>query len=163
MDVLQLIDKLEQLVVSGGRLPLSTRIIVDEQQFLDVIDQLRVTVPEEIKQARRVSSESERVLEQAESEAEKIINTAREQATLMLQDTEIVRAAEEKAALILQSAHEQADEVRLGADQYAMDVLSGLENELTKLLITARKGRATLDRKVSRSGPLGSEPPNGAE
>lgn len=160
MDVLQLIDKLEQLVISGGRLPLSTRIIVDEQQILDVIDQLRVTVPEEIKQARRVSSERERVLEQAESEAEKIINTAREQATLMLQDTELVRAAEEEAARVIQNAHDQADEVRLGADHYAMEVLSGLENELTKLLITARKGRATLDRKPGRPTP---EAYNGSE
>ena len=97
MDVLQLIDKMEQLVSSGPRLPLSSRTMVDEQEFLDLIDRLRVAVPEEMKQARRFTQERDKVLMQAEAEAEKIIAAAGERASQMLQDNELVRAAREEA------------------------------------------------------------------
>lgn len=153
MDVLQLIDRLEQLVSAGTRLPLSSRTIIDEQEFLDIIDQLRVTVPEEIKQARRVSQERERVMLQAEAEAEKILNAAQERATLMLQDNELVRRAQDEAQRILEDADHEAEGTRRGADEYAADVLGNLEAELAKLLATTRKGRATLDRSLHRPDP----------
>lgn len=148
MDVLQLIDRLEQLVSAGTRLPLSSRTIIDEQEFLDIIDQLRVTVPEEIKQARRVSQERERVMLQAEAEAEKILNAAQEQATRMLQENSLVQRAQDEAERILNDAARTAEEIRQGADEYAAEVLTGLETELSRLLATTRKGRATLDRTL---------------
>jgi hypothetical protein len=151
VDVLQLIDRLEQLVSAGTRLPLSSRTMIDEQEFLDIIDRLRVAVPEELKQARRFTQERERVLMQAEAEAEKIIAGAQERATLMLQETEMVRLAKEESRRILAEMETEAEDVRRGADQYAFDVLAGLENELTKLLATTRKGRATIDRHTLRS------------
>jgi cell division septum initiation protein DivIVA len=151
VDVLQLIDRLEQVVSAGTRLPLSSRVIIDEQEFLDVIDQLRVTVPEEIKQARRFSQERDRVLAQAESEAEKIIQAAQERATVLLQENEIVRMADDEAKRVVAEADRYAEDLKRGADQYTFEVLSGLENELTKLLVTTRKGRATLDRSAHRS------------
>lgn len=144
IDVLQLIDRLEQLVSSGTRLPLSSRTMVDEQEFLDIIDQLRVTVPDEVKQARRVSQEKDRVILQAEEEADKILNTARERATQMLQENELLRQAQEDAQRLLAEAQRDAAEIRRGADLYALEVLGGLENELTKLVATVRKGRASL-------------------
>jgi hypothetical protein len=150
VDVLQLIDRLEQLVSSGTRLPLSSRIMIDEQEFLDIVDQLRVTVPEEMKQARRFSQERDRVLQEAEQEAEKVINAAQERALLMLQDNEIVRLAQDEARRLLDEGEQYADEIKRGADVYALEVLSGLESELTKLLVTTRKGRATLDRSAHR-------------
>lgn len=151
MDVLQLIDRLEQLVSSGTRLPLSSRTMIDEQEFLDIIDQLRVTVPEEMKQARRFSQERERVMQQAEAEAEKILGAAQERATQMLQENDLVRRASDEAERVLGEAENQAEEIRRGADAYAFEILAGLENELTKLLATTRKGRATLDRTAHRT------------
>jgi hypothetical protein len=124
--------------------------MIDEQEFLDIIDQLRVTVPEEMKQARRFSQERDRVLQQAEQEAEKVINTAQERAMLMLQDNEIVRLAQDEARRLLNEGEQYVDEIKRGADVYALEVLSGLEGELTKLLVTTRKGRATLDRSAHR-------------
>ncbi len=116
-----------------------------------VSGRLRVAVPEELKQARRFSQERERVIQQAEAEAEKILAAAQERATLMLQETELMRRAKEDERRLLSAAESQADEVRRGADQYAFDVLAGLENELTKLLATTRKGRATIDRTAYRA------------
>ncbi len=150
MDILQLIDRLEQLVNSGTRLPLSSRTMIDEQGFLDIIDQLRVSVPEEMKQARRFSQERERVMQQAESEAEKILSAAQEQATILVQDNDLVRRANDEARRLVGDAERQAEETRYGADQYAIEVLAGLDSELTKLLATTRKGRATLEKASRR-------------
>jgi hypothetical protein len=150
VDVLQLIDRLEQLVTSGTRLPIASRTMIDEGAFLDIIDQLRVSVPEEIRQARRFSTERERVMEQAEAEAQKVIATAHERAMLMLQDNDLVRSATEEAQRRLAEAELEAEEIRRGADQYAFEVLSSLDQELTRLLVTTRKGRATLDRASRR-------------
>jgi len=138
-------------VSSGTRLPLSSRTIVDEQEFLDIIDQLRVTVPDEVKQARKVSHEKDRVIQQAEDEAVKIINAARDRATLMLQENELIHQAEEQARQMIETAQREADDIRQGADAYAMEVLNGLETELTRLLATVKKGRATLDRSPHRA------------
>jgi dsDNA-specific endonuclease/ATPase MutS2 len=158
MDVLQLIDKLEQLVNSGTRLPLSSRTVIDEQEFLDIIDQLRIMVPDEIKQARRVSSERDRVMQDAEAAAEKIIGEAEERVRLMLDDSEITRLADQTARQIVNEAEAKAEQIRRGADEYALEVLSGLENEMTKLLVTVRKGRATLDRSSHRSAEFATSP-----
>lgn len=146
MDVLQLIDRLEQLVSSGTRLPLSSRTIIDEQEFLDIIDQLRVTVPEEIKQARRVSQERERVMLQAETEAEKILTSAQEQAARMLQEDEVFRRAQDEAERLLSEAEREAEDIRQGADDYAAEVLTQVEGELTRLMAMTRNGRAALAR-----------------
>ena len=123
MDVLQLIDKLEQLVNLGTRLPLSSRTVIDEQEFLDIIDQLRIIVPDEIKQARRVSSERDRVMNDAEAAAEKIIGEAEERVRQMIEDSEITRLAELTARQIVDEAEANAEQVRRGADEYAMEVL----------------------------------------
>jgi hypothetical protein len=148
MDVLQLIDRLEQLVSAGTRLPLSSRTMIDEQGFLDIIDQLRVSVPEELKQARRFTQERERVMQQAEAEAAKIISAAQERATQMLQENDLIRRAEDEAGHLVAVAEQEAEDTRLGADHYAAEVLTGLEQELTRLLVTARRGKATLDRST---------------
>jgi vacuolar-type H+-ATPase subunit H len=148
IDVLQLINRLETLVNSGTRVPLTSRAIVDEQEFLDIIDQLRVAVPEELRQAKRVSQDRDRVISQAQSEADRLIESAREQAMLLLQEDQKVRDALEYAARITADATQEAEEIKRGADAYATEILDGLENELMKLLATVRRGKATLQRSV---------------
>lgn len=158
IDVQQLIDRLESLVTNGMRLPLSSKALIDEQEFLDIIDQLRVSIPEEVKQARRVSQEKDRVILHAETEAGKIINSARDQANLMLQESDLVRQAEEQAQQIVNAADGRAVEICQGADQYASDVLAGLETELSKVLGIVRKGRATLERSTREKSPYELSP-----
>ncbi|MBI4321343.1 MAG: ATPase [Chloroflexi bacterium] len=151
IDVLHLIDRLESLVTSGVRIPLSSKSLIDEQEFLDIVDQLRVAIPDEIKQANRVNSERENVIGHAKSEADKIVSNAQEQAAFMLKDSELVNSAQQRAQSVLAEAERRAEEIRVGADSYALDVLSGLENELTRLLAQVRKGRASLERTVKES------------
>lgn len=143
--ILQLIDRLEALVTDGVRFPLTSKAVVDEHEFLDIIDQLRVAVPEEIKQARRVTVEKDRVIGGAQTEAEKIVSEAQERAQTMLKDNELVKSAEQQAQTIITEAQATAREIRDGADDYALQVLMGLETELNRLVAQVRRGRATLE------------------
>jgi len=152
-EVLQLIERLESLVSGGTRVPLTSRSLVDEQEFINIIDQIRAAVPEEVRQAKRLSQEKERVISQAQSDADKILNAAREQAMSQLQENEFVRQAQEQADAYVRDAIQRAEDVRRGADQYALAALDELEQQLTRLLATVRKGKATLERSLYSSGP----------
>jgi cell division septum initiation protein DivIVA len=148
IEVLHLIDRLEALVSGGTRVPLTSRSLVDEQEFIDILDQIRSSVPEEVRQAKRLSQEKDKVIQQAQAEADKILNAAREQATALLQENELVRLAQEQADAYVRDAIQRAEDVRRGADQYALAALDELEQQLTRLLATVRKGKATLERSL---------------
>jgi cell division septum initiation protein DivIVA len=139
------------------RFPMTSKFLIDEQDFLDIIDQLRVAIPEEIKQARRITVEKDRVMGQVQTEADKILITAQERAAVMLQDNEVVRMAEQRAQAILTEAEARAEEVRQGADQYALDILQNLETEMSRTLAQVKKGKATL-QKVQQENAMLREP-----
>ncbi len=145
-EVEKLIDRLENLVNSAKRVPLSTMVMVDEQAFLDVIDQLRVAYPEEIRQARRVSQERDRMLAQAQTDADKLVQQAQRRADELVAENEVVQAAEAKAEEVRVAAEARANELRQWADHYVLQALSGLDDELSRLLAQIRRGRALIDR-----------------
>lgn len=145
-EVEKLIDRLENLVNTAKRVPLSTMVMVDEQAFLDVIDQLRVAYPEEIRQARRVSQERDRMLAQAQTDADKLVQQAQRRADELVGESELVQAAEAKAEEVRVAAEARANELRQWADHYVLQALSGLDEELSRLLAQIRRGRALIDR-----------------
>lgn len=140
IDILHLVDRLEELVVEGRAIPFSGRVVLDEERFLDIVDQMRVTIPEEIKKAKRVQQERERIIAQANEEAGRIVSLAQEEAEKLVSDHETVRAADARAAVILERAQNQAEQIQRDADDYVMEVLSQLEYELDGLLTTVRNG-----------------------
>ena len=161
IEVLKLIDQLEALVSSGTRVPLTSRTVIDEQEFLDIIDRLRVAIPEEIKQAKRLTQERERVLSQSQVEAEDVIASARAQAAQLVGKDELVLTAREQADRLLAEAERSAGEMRDGADSYAAEVLGRLETELNRMLAAVRKGQATLERTRQRTDGRLSQVPSG--
>jgi hypothetical protein len=148
-----LIERLESLVANGRRVPLSRSVIIDRAEALEWIDQLRVTIPEEIKSARRVTSEAERLLEQAREEAEQILARAQEQATYLIEERELTRQAEELSHEIVRQAQLEGTEIRRGADEYASEVLENLENEVTRTLRTIRRGLDLLAERREVAAP----------
>jgi F0F1-type ATP synthase membrane subunit b/b' len=122
-------------------------VIVDQSDALDLIDQLRVTIPEEIRSAKRVNAEVERLLEQAREEAEQILARAQEQATYLIEERELTRQAEEMSDEIVRQAHAEGQEIRGGADDYAAEVLVALEAEVARTLQTIRHGLDLLDER----------------
>ena len=134
-------------MANGKRLPLTNNVVVDQATALDLIDQLRVAVPEEVRQAKRVNQESERILEKAQEEADRIVARAQEQAAFLIEERELTRAAEVRSQEIVEDGHREADEIRRGADEYAASVLVRLEGECVKTLQSIRHGIQMLDER----------------
>ena len=139
-----LVDRLENLLNDGWHLPLTARTLIDENDFLDIIDQMRIAVPEEIKKARRISQEQDQIIAQAKADAEHIITEAQEQAAFLLQDSELLKQAEQRAQGIISESQEQAIMVRRGADEYSLEVLRRLESQLESQMATVRRGLEAL-------------------
>ena len=121
--------------------------MLDQATVLELIDQLRVAVPEEVRQARRITEDSGRITERAREEGDQIIARAQEQAAQMLEERELVRAAQQRAAEIIEKAQEEGREVRRGADEYAAGVLIRLEGECIKALTSIKRGIDMLDER----------------
>ncbi|HLJ69104.1 MAG TPA: ATPase [Chloroflexota bacterium] len=114
-------------------MPLSNKVSIDEREALDVLDLMRTTVPEEIKQARRVNQEREKILAQAQTEANRLISQAQERVERMLSEDSVRVTAEERAREIIEQARHDAEDVRRGADDYALRMLDRLDAELHRI------------------------------
>jgi vacuolar-type H+-ATPase subunit H len=147
VDIQFLVERLEALVVNARKLPMTSQVILEQAAVLDLIDQMRVAIPEEVKSARRIVQESDRVVQKAREEGEQIIGAAQEQAAILLQDQSIIREAESRAGEIENGAQAKADETMRGADQYASDVLIRLESDLVKTLSIVKKSLEVLDER----------------
>ena len=140
MDILHLVDRLEQLVNEGRRLPLSNKVMVDEQKIWDLIDQMRISIPEEVKKAKRTNQERDRIIAQAHEEAARMIDLKREEAAAMVSEHELSKAAEDRASTIVERARRDAESLRADADEYVIQVLSNLATDLERALTEARNG-----------------------
>jgi hypothetical protein len=134
-------------VASGKKLPLTNNVVVDQAAVLELIDQLRVAVPDEVRQARRITEESGRITDRAREEADAITARAQEQAAMMIEERELVKLAQQRAGEILETANREAAEVRRGADEYAAGVLIRLEGECIKALTSIKRGIDMLDER----------------
>lgn len=128
--------------------------MLDQASVLELVDQLRVSIPEEVRTARRITEEAARIAERAREEGEAIIGRAQEQAAQMLDERELVRAAQQRAGELIELAQSEAREVRRGADEYAAGVLIRLEGECIKALTSIKRGIDMLD---DRHRPLAPE------
>ena len=142
MDVLVLIDKLDDLVHNAKQVPLTDQVRVDKEEIYDILDQMRATIPEEIKQARWIVKERQEMLAEAKREAERIVKEARERQTRLVSEQEITKAAERAAEDIIEDARAREREIRLGAEDYADEILNTLEVNLTKFVAAVQRGRA---------------------
>jgi len=156
MDIQYLLDRLENVLASGSRIPFTGKTMVDEHECLDIVDQLRVAIPEEIKQAKRVVGERDRLVLDAEEQAKRIIAHAQEQVALMVTQHEVVKAAESKARKIIQEAELEAMGRREGSDRYAIETLATLENHLNELLAVVKNGLRSLEKNGRRTAPKDS-------
>jgi cell division septum initiation protein DivIVA len=144
MDVLVLIDKLDDLIHNARSVPLTDSVMIDREEIYDLLDQMRSTIPEEIKQARWIVKERQEMLAEAKQESDRLLSEAQERAEKLAADTEVERLAEKNAQQIMEDARDQERQIRLGAEDYADDVLGNLEMNLDKFLAAVRRGRERL-------------------
>jgi F0F1-type ATP synthase membrane subunit b/b' len=162
MDILVLIDKLDDLVHNAKGVPMTDQVRIDREEIYDVLDQMRATIPEELKRARWIVKERQDMLAEANRESDRIIGEAREQAMTLASQTEIVRLAEKQAQDIVEDAKRQARETRLEMEDWADSILSTLEVNLEKFLGAVKRGRERLHERsqetvVAGIGPVGED------
>jgi cell division septum initiation protein DivIVA len=150
MDILHLVDRLEELFNESRPFPLTRNVIVDEDRFLEIIDQMRISIPDEVKKAQQIMAQRDRVLAQAQEEANRTIALAKQKSEEMLERDGIVQAAQTRAEQIIEQARLDVEGMRREADDYVIESLGNLEAELTRLLNQARNGIATLTAERQR-------------
>jgi hypothetical protein len=124
-----LIDELEDALAEGRRVFFGGRLLVDEERILDIIDRMRVAVPEELKQARRVIAEQERLIGEAQAQVRQA-----------MEEQGLLAAVEAERARLIEQAERDAAGIRAGADDYARQVLEELEQRLTRLTASVQNG-----------------------
>lgn len=145
MDIQHLIDRLEQVLTESRRIPLSANLLVDEDRLFNIIDQMRVSIPEEVKRANRVEAEKDRILAQAQEEAERIRELAKHEATDLVRRDTVMVSAQGRADTILERARRDAEMMRQESDVYALDVLAKLEEDMLRSLSVIRNGMRKLE------------------
>ncbi|MCL4369236.1 MAG: ATPase [Actinobacteria bacterium] len=151
MDILHLVDRLEELFNESRPIPLTHSVIVDEDRILEIIDQMRISIPEEVKKAQQIIAQRDRVLAQAQEEANRTIGLAKQKMEELLTRDAIVQAAQTRSEQILAQARVDAETTRREADDYIIESLGQLESELTRLLTQARNGIAKLNSDRQRT------------
>ena len=146
MDILHLVDRLEELFNESRPIPFTHNVVVDEDRMLDLIDQMRVAIPDQVKKAQKLVSERDRTLAQAQEEAKRTVNLAREKGEGLVERDSIVEAAQSRAEQILQQAELDAEATRQEADQYVLEELTKLEIEMERILGQVRNGIRALQQ-----------------
>ena len=150
MDILQMIDRLEELLNESRPLPFTHNVIVDEDRMLDLIDQMRVSIPEEVKKAQQLLAQRDRLLAQAQEEANRTIAIAREKSDQLIERDQVVQTAYTQAEQIRLQAENAAFGIRQEADNYVMETLRNLEMEMERTLNQVRNGIRTLQEDAPK-------------
>ena len=153
MDILQLIDRLEELFNESKTIPLTRNVMVDEDRMLDIIDQMRIAIPEEVKKAQQLLGQRDRVLAQAQEEANRTLEIARQKADQLVMKDMVVQEAQRRAEQIIAQSRNEAENIRADADDYAMNSLTQLEAELERITNQVTNGIRLLRDEQERRSP----------
>lgn len=155
MDILQLIDRLEELFNESRSIPLTRNVMVDEDRMLDIIDQMRIAIPEEVKRAQQLLGQRDRLLAQAQEEANRTLELARQKADQLIAREVVTQEAIRRAEQIVAQARAEAETIRADADAYAMNSLTHLQDELEQISKQVANGirllREELEKKNSKA------------
>jgi len=159
MDILHLVDRLEEILNQSRPFPFTHNVIVDEEKILDLIDQMRVAIPEEVKKSQQVLAQRDRILAQAQEEANRTLSIAREKSDQLVERDSIAQASQSRADQVVTQARAEGERIRREADEYVVDTLTRLELELDRSLSQVRNGIRMLQVDKSHpesDGPKGS-------
>jgi cell division septum initiation protein DivIVA len=152
MDILQMIDRLEELLNESRPLPFTHNVIVDEDRMLDLIDQMRVSIHEEVKKAQQLLAQRDRLMAQAQEEANRTVNIARDRSNELIERDQVVQAAYTQAEQIKAHAITDGEVIRREADEYVLETLRSLEMEMERAINQVRNGIRTLQEERPPQG-----------
>lgn len=149
MDIQHLVDRLEDLIDDGRHIFGTKYTMIDEERALEIIDQMRISIPEEIEKAARIIAQRDRVLAEAHEEAARIVQQHRDRAEKLIDQDSTVQAAQARADSIRESARQEAARITAEADQYVLGLLSRLEQQLLSNISQVRNGITVLQDAAS--------------
>ena len=134
MDILNLLEKIEDIIEEASKLPLSNKVMIDKEEVLEVINEIRLKMPDEINRASWVAKERQRILNEAQSEADELIEKVKEQQKYLVEESEITREAQQYAKQLIEDAERKANDMKIGAYTYSDEILSSLEEKIKEVI-----------------------------
>ena len=144
MEIFTLLETLEEMLENSKTVPFTTKGVVNKEEMLDIIKEIRLKLPDELKQAKWVKEERQRILVEAQKEADDIVKEAENRIISMIDEHEITRKAYEQKAEIIETANEMSREISKGTKDYADSILSNIEVALENALETIKNNRNEL-------------------
>lgn len=152
MSIEELLEQFDEALESGMKMP-GKRVIVNAENLRAVIDDIRLNIPSEIKQARGIVADRSDIITNAKREADSIIRGAEERAKAMVSQEEITKLAQEKAAEIIANAQAKSRDMRKAAQDFVDDIMKRADEGLTANLSEVRKTRAALKSQIPHVAP----------
>lgn len=150
MEGMEMLDQLEDMIENAHSVPLLGKAMIDKDELLELIQELRLKIPDDLKQAKWIKGERQRILIEAQKEATSIIKTAEDKIISMINENEITKKANEAAEEIVKNANMRAKEIRNGTRQYVEDALSESEKILERTLSTLRDNRLAMQENNAK-------------
>lgn len=144
MNFMELVDELEDLVETASQVPLTGKIMIDREDIIEIISDLRNEVPQEVEEASKVNKNRESIIEDAKAEAEKMVGMARAKAEEYINEDDLVIKANERAEEILSKANEESLQIREGARDYADELLENTQVNLSEIIKMLNENRREL-------------------
>ncbi len=144
MEIFTLLETIEELLENSKKIPFTNKGIINKDEILDIIKEIRIKLPEELKQAKWVKEERTRILIEAQKEADDIVKEAENRIISMIDEHEITRKAYAQKAEIIETANEMAREISNGTKEHADALLEKIEGTLEETLKTIQNNRKEL-------------------
>ena len=144
MEIFTLLENLEELIENSKKMPFTNKIMIEQDEILDIIKDIRLKLPEDLKQAKWVREERERILAEAGKEADDVVKEAENRIIAMIDEHEITKKAYEQKNQIMEAANENSRQITQGAKEYADNILASLEKSLEKTLKEISQDRKEL-------------------
>ena len=148
MEILSLINELNDMISDGRPMPMTSSVLVDKEQSLDVLAKMRINVPSAIKEGERMILERDRIIAEARSHAEDILAQANEKAKELISQEEIMRQAKTEQEAVLEQTRQQVAHMRFDAEQYQLNILRDLSQLLHKVLNEVEMGVSELENRA---------------
>jgi cell division septum initiation protein DivIVA len=144
LELLSILNEMEESVQNASRVPMTKKVLVDEDKMLDFLDRIRTILPEEVRKAKWVVQEREKVINETKAEAARMIEETQKEVQRRAEESEILKQAKDMADEIIRNAEQTSRDMRIGARDYADEVLVRLESRLERLVKEIESGRSEL-------------------
>ena len=149
MEIFTLLETIEEILENSRKIPFSQKHIVDKDEMLDIVKEIRLKLPDELKQAKWVKEERTRIIQEAQKEGEDIVKEAENRIIAMIDEHEITRKAYDEKQRILDTASDMAKEMSEGTKEYADNILAEIEETIETLKNNLSAAQATIDSAVA--------------